>query len=117
VRHRREVQQAVTAARLLDDLDLVDEVAPDDVPALLCQLTHVSALLATRMAVTALTRPDAPQRRDELLKAPDAAHRLGMSVHQLYRSGNKLPFVIRQGRSLRFSSNGIDEYIRKRSGA
>ncbi len=60
--------------------------------------------------------PAPAQRPDELLMIEQAAERLGLSVDYLYRNHSGLPFTRRMGRSLRFSSLGIDEYI-KRSGA
>jgi len=59
------------------------------------------------------TPPAAAQRPDELLTVEQAAERLGLSVDYLYRNHPRLPFARRMGRILRFSSLGIDEYIRR----
>jgi hypothetical protein len=42
-----------------------------------------------------------------------AAVRLGVSPDYLYRNHRRLPFTRRMGRSLRFSSAGIEQYIRR----
>jgi predicted DNA-binding transcriptional regulator AlpA len=51
---------------------------------------------------------------DRLLDVEAAAQRLGMSKDWLYRHAKQLPFRVLQGRLLRFSSHGIDRYIRTR---
>ena len=43
-----------------------------------------------------------------------AAQKLGRSPDWLYRHGSELPFVVRDGRLLRFSEQGIEEYIKRR---
>lgn len=53
----------------------------------------------------------------ERLDIEAAALRLATSVDWLYRHSKDLPFVVRNGRQLRFSAHGIDRYIRERSGA
>jgi excisionase family DNA binding protein len=53
---------------------------------------------------------------DRLLSVSEAAERLGLSRDRLYRHATRFPFVVRVGRSVRFSSQGIDRYIRQRSG-
>jgi excisionase family DNA binding protein len=60
-----------------------------------------------------LSAPSTVQRPDELLTIKQAADRLEISVDYLYRNHSRLPFVRRMGRTLRFSSLGIDEYIRR----
>jgi excisionase family DNA binding protein len=55
----------------------------------------------------------APAAHDQLLSVDDAAERLGMSRNYLYRNSQKFPFTRHVGRSVRFSSLGIDSYIQK----
>jgi predicted DNA-binding transcriptional regulator AlpA len=99
---RAELESALIAARNLP---------AEDLP---CFLGAVEEVRCTAMA--RLTAPAALQRPDELLPVEPAAERLGVSVDFLYRNHSRFPFVRRIGRTLRFSSLGIDEYIR-RSGA
>ena len=54
------------------------------------------------------------QPHDALLDVDEAATRLGMSRSYLYRHASRFAFVRRVGRSLRFSSNGIENYLRQR---
>lgn len=99
---RAELQSALTAAQTLP---------PDQLPRLLGDLEELRAVAYSR-----LTLPTAVQRPDELLAVEPASERLGVSVDYLYRNHSRFPFTRRVGRTLRFSSLGIDEYI-KRGGA
>lgn len=51
---------------------------------------------------------------DENLDIEEAARRLGVSVDYLYR--HPLPFRVRVGRRLLFSSRGLDRWIREQQG-
>jgi excisionase family DNA binding protein len=53
---------------------------------------------------------------DRLLDVEQAAQRLGTSQDYLYRHSRKLPFTVRVGTRLRFSSRGIERFIRMRQG-
>lgn len=90
---------------------VAQELPAGELPRLLGELEEIRCTAMAR-----LTMPAASQRPDELLMVGQAAERLGLSVDYLYRNHSRLPFTRRMGRSLRFSSLGIDEYIR-RSGA
>src|SRR5690348_5152958 len=97
---RTELQTVLSAVR---------EMPPEDLPRLLGDLEEIRATAMVR-----LTAPQsAPAQHDELLTIEQAAERLGMSTDYLYRHAKKLPFARRNGRSLRFSSLGIDRYIRQ----
>jgi len=50
---------------------------------------------------------------DQVLDVTDAARRLNVSVDWLYSHHAKLPFTVRNGRSLGFSARGITEYLRR----
>jgi excisionase family DNA binding protein len=53
---------------------------------------------------------------DRLLDVKEAAERLGCHPDTLYRRASEMPFAVRLGPGqLRFSSNGLDSYIRQRS--
>lgn len=96
---RAELQTVMMAAR---------ELPAGDLPRLLGELEEIRCTAMAR-----LTTPAAFQRPDELLTVEEAAGRLGLSVDYLYRSHSRFPFTRRMGRSLRFSSLGIDEYIKR----
>ena len=51
---------------------------------------------------------------DRLMNVNEAAEKLGVKPDWLYRRHRGLPFTVRQGRMIRFSELGIDEYIRTR---
>jgi predicted DNA-binding transcriptional regulator AlpA len=51
-----------------------------------------------------------------LLTAAEVAARTGMSVDYMYRNASTLPYIVRVGRSLRFSESGLEKWIRSRTG-
>jgi predicted DNA-binding transcriptional regulator AlpA len=53
---------------------------------------------------------------DRLIDVKEAAVRLGYSTDFIYTHADEFPFTVRHNRSLRFSSLGIDRYIKKRAG-
>ena len=65
-------------------------------------------------ALTAAEPDKANSEPDRLLDVATAAGRLGVSPDWLYHHARQLPFTVRQGRLLRFSSHGIDRYIKTR---
>ena len=91
------------------------DVPPAAAAALLVQLAGVQTALLTRLLAPADNGQAAPVE-DRLLKAKEAAAQLGYSTDWLYRHADRLPFVVRNGRQLRFSAHGIDRYIRERRG-
>jgi predicted DNA-binding transcriptional regulator AlpA len=100
----------------------LDEVAaePDRATALprgtLQALLHrcVAAQTILLGALTAAEPDKGNSEPDRLLDVEAAAQRLGASRDWLYHHARQLPFTVRQGRLLRFSSHGIDRYIRSR---
>lgn len=85
-------------------------------PAIQALLHRCVAVQAILLGALAVSEPDrADSQPDRLLDVTEAANRLGMSPDWLYRHASKLPFVKRQGRTLRFSNHAIDAYIRSRS--
>ncbi len=81
-------------------------------------LAGIAAIQPSLIARVGLGNTDAHEREapDSLLTVQEAATRLGTSTDWLYRHACKLPFTIKNGRQLRFSSKGIDRYIRERQG-
>src|SRR5262249_44224419 len=107
----------MAARRLSSVMSLTDLIAEphraatlsaDTALALLVQVAPVYAALQARAAA------GTPGSHDEgrLLRAGEAAQKLGLTVTALYKQAPRLPFTVRNGRALRFSETGIDEYIR-----
>ena len=107
----------------LDELAAAPERASTlPAPVLQALLTRCGALHATlvgalRVAAAQQQGRASAEEADALLDIEAAALRLATSVDWLYRHSKDLPFVVRNGRQLRFSAHGIDRYIRERSGA
>lgn len=96
-------------AELEGILESARQLAPAELPRLLGDLEEIKATALARLAA-----PVAPvQQPDALLDVEEAAARLGMSRSYLYRHASRFPFVRRVGRSLRFSTNGIENYLRQ----
>jgi len=95
---KQELEFILTAARTL---------SPAELPRLLGDLREVEAVALSR-----LTAPSPPASfPDTLLNITEAAERLGMSAGYLYRHHADFPFTRRIGRSLLFSSAGIQTYL------
>ena len=75
-------------------------------------LLLLNALWGRCLAARATT--EVASEPDRLLDVDAAAQRLGASKDWLYHHARRLPFTVRQGRLLRFSSHGIARYIRTR---
>jgi len=90
-------------------LRLADTLPREQLPNFLGELEKARAIALMR-----LIAPDSERQTDQLLDVREAANRLSMSAAYLYRSHRKFPFVRRMGRSLRFSSAGIDRYLAQR---
>lgn len=102
----------------------LDEVATDPTKAaalpaaalqgLLCRCATVQGVLLGALVSASGRASDTASEPDSLLDVATAAGRLGVSRDWLYHHAHQLPFTVRQGRLLRFSSHGIDRYIRTR---
>jgi predicted DNA-binding transcriptional regulator AlpA len=101
-----------------ESVPTLDELASEPARAASLSAEARSRLLVQIAAIlTVLGTPlpeSSPQVNDRLLKVDEAGARLGVSVDFMYRHAAKLPFAVRQGRSLRFSEQGIERYIRQR---
>jgi predicted DNA-binding transcriptional regulator AlpA len=97
---RPELEPILKAARLL---------SPEELPRLLGELEEIKATALARL--TAPTLPTQPP--DKLLNVDEAALRLGMSRQYLYNHHKRFAFTRPIGRSLRFSSQGIEHFIRQ----
>ncbi len=77
------------------------------------QSVLLSRLLALRASLSKVERS---ADGDRLLGVEEAARKLGKSKDYLYRHSCDYPFTVRDGRSLRFSDQGIEKFIRQRIG-
>lgn len=94
-----------------------DSVPIEEIAPTLIALASLQTRLAARLIAANGSADPAPAAEDSLLPAKEAAARLACSVDWLYRHAGKLPFAVRLGPGqLRFSSNGIDRFIRQRQG-
>ena len=99
--------------RILDDPASVGELAPQDIPGLLCQLAAVQSVLTARLLKTPANGAGSLPN-DVLVDVKEAAKRTGLSSSYLYR--RPLPFKVKEGGRVLFSSNGILAWIKKRQG-
>lgn len=109
---------ATTLADLLQDPQRVEEIQAEAIPGLLGDLEPLRAALWARMTSAPTSgNGQSTQEGDSLVDVTEAARRLGTSRDYLYRHSAKLPFTVRLGpRQLRFSSRGIERFIRHREG-
>jgi len=78
-------------------------------------LAALNALNSRELALAAERGNSATsERSDRLINIDEAAEKLGVKPDWLYRRHRRLPFTVPQGRMLRFSELGIEEYIRNR---
>ncbi len=101
----------MTLAQLLADRSRVETLEPAEARALLLEVAGLVLALAARAGDS----PDGT-REDRLLTVAEATKRLSVSPDWLYRHAKALPFTVRGACGLRFSSHGIDRYIRQRQG-
>lgn len=92
----------------LESLRLAAATLPaEDLPKLLGSLEEVRCVALAR-----LTSPmPQPQSPDAMLNVAEAAERLSMSTGYVYRHHAEFPFTRRIGRSLLFSTQGIQTYL------
>jgi predicted DNA-binding transcriptional regulator AlpA len=100
--------------RVIAELEIVlaraRALAAHDLPYFLGDLETIRAVAWSRLTAAATTTQ---QARDELISIEQAAGRLGLSPSYLYRNHQQFPFTRRVGRSLRFSSQGLQSYIER----
>jgi predicted DNA-binding transcriptional regulator AlpA len=101
---------------VLSDLEAqAQHLSVERLPQFLGSLARVAATAQQRLLLPSLSLP--AEGEDRLLKAEEAATRLGTTRDYLYRNAGKLPFTVRLGPGqLRFSERGIQKFIRSRQG-
>jgi excisionase family DNA binding protein len=102
----------MSSSEILEYLDQAIEAAePPDLPAIMGVLEAAKGKAWARLSSAPATA--AP---DENLSIKEAARRMGVSDRWLYRKARTLPFTVRIGRSLLFSSRGLERWISQRRG-
>jgi predicted DNA-binding transcriptional regulator AlpA len=98
---------------VLPDLARVVAAAPrDQLPQIIGELERAKA--AAWMAMQAQPVTTAPPTVDRNISADEAAQRLGMSKDWLYKNAEHLPFAVRIGRRVLFSTKGMERWSAKR---
>lgn len=69
------------------------------------ELGRVQALVLARVAALSAEGPD------RLLSVREASERLGIGTSTLYKRASRYPFAVIDGRTVRFSSRGIERWI------
>lgn len=95
-------------ASLQSVLAEVQTLAPTELPQLLGELEEIRATALAR-----LTTPAPQTQPDRYIDVKEAADRMGMSRHYLYRHWQKFKFARQEGRKVLFSSSGLDQYLKK----
>lgn len=94
--------------------DAVEQATPEQCPRLMGELERLKASLWLKMTCQGQGN-QAPQP-DRLLTADEVATRLNISTDYVYRHAKQYPFMIRQGRRVRFSQAGLERYLKQRQG-
>ena len=106
-------------AELLRDPTLVNNLPPEAIPTVLCQLAALQSALAARLLTTPSgnRQPlNAPEHGDRLLTAEEAGPLMGVNRRWLYRHAKGLPFTKRLSRkALRFSEKGLRRWLAART--
>ena len=107
-------------AALLKHPESVRQLSSDQLPVLLLQLAvRQSELAALQSALTTRlleSSPDGARDGDMLLTVDAVAAQLSVSEDWIYRNAIELPFTVRVGHHLRFSSLGLQRFMRQRQG-
>jgi len=94
--------------------ETLDKIPREQIAPLILQLASFQSLLAGKLLESG--ERIEPGKSDRLMEIGEAAAKLSVTEDWLYRKGDRLPFVVRMGRNIRFSEQGIEKYIRQRIG-
>lgn len=86
------------------DAEEIRSATPEEARAMLREVTSVLPLLVAKASETGTDS-------DRLLTVEEAAAMLGRNPKVLYRQKDRYPFLVRDGKSVRFSERGIREWI------
>ncbi len=92
---------------------------PQEIPDARGVLARLDSILLGRLLAprAGLNGNGGASGGDRLLTVEEAGKMLGMTKDYLYHHAKKLPFAVRPApRQLRFSSRGIERFIRQRMG-
>jgi Helix-turn-helix domain len=104
------MDSTATIHRVWQELETAARTVPaEELLEFLGALEKIRVLAFVRLAAPAPTF-----RADELVGIEEAARRLGISKHYLYRHAAQFSFTRHIGRKLVFSGVGIDRYIAAR---
>lgn len=106
-------------AAIAAEPEAVSRLTADVVEALLGKCSVAQGALVGRLLALRASGSgpgDHSADGDRLLDVEEAARKLGKSKDHLYRHAGDYPFTVRDGRSLRFSEQGIEKFIRQRMG-
>ena len=103
-------------ADLLVEPGIVSGLPPEAIPTLRGKLAELDTLLLARLLCGVNAQSGSAADGDRLLDVKEAAAKLGISAHAVYRGAAGFPFTVRIGHRLRFSSQKIETYIRQRAG-
>jgi predicted DNA-binding transcriptional regulator AlpA len=102
---------AVAALRMA-----ISEAPASVLPDLIGELEAAKAAAWARLTMPAVSKgPEGSSPEDCNLDADEAARRLGMSRDWLYKNASRLPFAVRIGRRVLFSSQGLERWNRSRT--
>jgi predicted DNA-binding transcriptional regulator AlpA len=112
----REPDRDILVLHLGQVLQEIHGLGPTEIPVLLNQVAALQSALAARL-LSVQDRYPSSAIEDRLLTVEEAAARLGTSEDWLYRHASKLPFTVRLApRQLRFSVQGIAQYLHRQRG-
>jgi hypothetical protein len=92
-------------------LDEAQSLAPEELAALLGELRTIELIAQGRMQ--AAIRPANFSRGEEWLTVEEVSERMHKSRDWIYRHSAAWPFTRRAGRTLLFSSTGLDVFLKK----
>jgi len=119
--HEPQETTRTTPSAILQPYDLLRQhtegtIRVSDLPALVGELEAMRARVWAELISPMPGRNGHPDNdEDRLLDVAEAAERLSLSADYLCRHSHEFPFTVREGNFLRFSSGGIDRYIRSRT--
>jgi excisionase family DNA binding protein len=90
------------------------DLAAEELPAALGEVERLRVVLSAKLLADSSRVK--PADTEHLLDVEEAARRLSLSPDTLYRKAKDLPFTVRLGHLVRFSSAGIDRFIRAHQG-
>ncbi len=111
---------ALKASGLPSTFEALDQeisaAPPERLAAIIVALSTRMAAASARLLAMPMVGPGRTTGPDENLDVAEAARRLGVSKDWLYRHAKGLPFTVRVGRRLVFSTRGMDRWNQARQG-